>query len=59
MSQKRLPCKARPEPQTADEIRADIEFWEEQLNGQLDEAIEDRIWRLKDRLREMTDVRET
>jgi hypothetical protein len=46
------PIKFRPEPKTDDEIRAEIAFLEDQLNGHLDPAIQDRINILKRRLNE-------
>ena len=42
--------RVRPEPQTSGEIRAEIAFLEEQLNGRLDEAIEHRIAVLREKL---------
>lgn len=42
-SEWRTPLRARPEPTTRAEIEAEIEFLEDRLDGQLDEAIKHRI----------------
>jgi tRNA U34 5-carboxymethylaminomethyl modifying GTPase MnmE/TrmE len=49
-SEWRTPLRARPEPITRAEIEAEIDFLEDRLNGQLDEAIEHRIKELRERL---------
>ena len=46
----RPPLKARPEPQSPAEIRDEIAFLEEKLNGQMDAAIQDRIDIMRQRL---------
>jgi hypothetical protein len=46
----RPPLRVRKEPVTRKEILEEIAFLEEKLNGDLDEAIEDRIKILKARL---------
>ena len=45
--------KIRPEPQTPDEIRAEIAFLEDQLNGNMDAAIQDRIDILRKKLEDV------
>jgi hypothetical protein len=58
MKQRRPPLKARPEPKTIAEIREEIEFWEQQINGSsLNGAVRNRITHLRERLRQMTDLR--
>jgi hypothetical protein len=42
-----------PEPQTAEEIRERIALLEDRLNGQLDEAIQDLIDKLKEKLKKL------
>lgn len=54
-SEWQTPHRARPEPRTAAEIRAEIEFLEDKLNGGLDGAIEHRIAELRRRLGEFTE----
>jgi hypothetical protein len=42
-----------PEPQTAEEIRERIALLEDRINGQLDEAIQDLIDKLKEKLKKL------
>jgi hypothetical protein len=57
VKQKRLPLKARPEPKTAGEIREEIEFWEQQINGgSLNGAVRNRILHLREKLAKLTNA---
>jgi hypothetical protein len=48
----------RKEPETIEELKAEIEFLESRLNGQLDEAIQHRIDSLKEKLKHVLKLRD-